>query len=346
MNVTNRTSFAMTSAQLKSPRVSVCMPAHNAERFVREAVESALQQTHRNLEIICVDDGSTDGTYEILQSCEPWIQLIRTENRGAPAARNTALSAATGQFVQFLDADNLLLPESIEKKLVPLLRDEADLAFSNQVFLHDSGDIQHVRSRADPSGMDPFDYCLRFNDPGGRTAIDTNAGLHRMEVLQRIGGFREHVVRNQDKDLAIREAAAGARFFYVDEELSIYRDHAGPRVSKSVQSQDALIDYWTDLIVELQRNRVYDFSEARRSAAGHHLIRKAKILYRTQHSEAAIRGFAQAHRLSGSMPTDESSTYRFLRSVVGYPRTEKLRAMASSLVGGITRPFPSWRNLF
>ena len=307
--------------------VSVCIPAHNAERHVGPAIESALSQTHPRIEVICVDDGSEDATPEILCRYASRIIAIRTDNRGAPAARNLALERATGEYVHFLDADNLLLPESIAHKLPPLERDEADLVFSNQMFLQDSGEIQRVGSRADPRDFDAFEYCLVHNAPAARTSVDTNVALHRRTMLRRVGGFREGVPRSQDKDLAFRLAAAGARFHYVDEELSLYRDHRGPRISQRPHEPDELIHFYQELVRTLEEGSEYAFSERRRGALCRHLIRLSKQMYRDGNCEAASSGFMLAEQLErGGAGDGESWPYRTARSLLGYSRTERLRA--------------------
>src|SRR6266850_864483 len=94
--------------------VSILIPVYNAEAFVAEAIQSALDQTWPAKEIIAVDDGSTDRSAEVLKSFAPRIRTIEQENRGASAARNRALSEAQGEFIQFLDADDLLAPDKIE----------------------------------------------------------------------------------------------------------------------------------------------------------------------------------------------------------------------------------------
>lgn len=98
------------------------MPAFNAERFVAQAIESAIMQTHNNIEIILVDDGSTDRTGEIARSY-PKVNYIHQENQGVAAARNKALTHVKGDFVAFLDADDLYRPDKLEKQLKLLLSD-------------------------------------------------------------------------------------------------------------------------------------------------------------------------------------------------------------------------------
>src|SRR5438132_1122109 len=94
--------------------VSILIPVYNAEAFVAEAIQSALDQTWPAKEVIAVDDGSTDRSPEILEGFGGRVKIIEQENRGASAARNRALNQAQGEFIQFLDADDLLSPDKLE----------------------------------------------------------------------------------------------------------------------------------------------------------------------------------------------------------------------------------------
>src|SRR5215469_1771144 len=99
------------------PSVSIVIPCYNAARWVGAAVESALRQSYANVEVIVVDDGSTDGSAAIITNKYPSVSLICTPNRGPGAARNQGLRAAHGEWIQFLDADDVLHPEKLRLSL-------------------------------------------------------------------------------------------------------------------------------------------------------------------------------------------------------------------------------------
>ncbi|MDJ0647625.1 MAG: glycosyltransferase family A protein [Xenococcaceae cyanobacterium MO_188.B19] len=109
-----------------SPLVSILIPCYNSEQWLAETIESALAQTWKNIEIIIVDDGSTDNSLAIAKSFESSIvKVISQENKGASTARNIALKEAQGDFIQYLDADDLLAPDKIELQ-VGLLENNGD----------------------------------------------------------------------------------------------------------------------------------------------------------------------------------------------------------------------------
>src|SRR2546430_1863396 len=109
-----------------TPRVSVIIPAFNSARFLGEAIDSALSQTHTNIEVIVVNDGSTDGTDDLVQRYLHSIRYLKQSNRGLSGARNVGFKASSGTFICFLDADDILLPEKFERQLA-LFEREPDI---------------------------------------------------------------------------------------------------------------------------------------------------------------------------------------------------------------------------
>jgi len=105
----------MKSVDSSSHLVSVLVPSYNSEVYLQECLESALAQTYPNVEIIVVDDGSTDSSLEIAKRFEPrGVLVISQSNRGQAGALNTAFDASTGDYIQYLDADDMLDPRKIE----------------------------------------------------------------------------------------------------------------------------------------------------------------------------------------------------------------------------------------
>lgn len=119
--------------------VSIVVPSYNCEAFLAAAIESALGQTYRNIEVIVVDDGSTDATPEIVAPFLQVISYIRQANTGLPGARNTGIRAARGEFIAFLDADDTWQPEKLTLQL-PLFADpEVGLVYSDLCVRYSDG---------------------------------------------------------------------------------------------------------------------------------------------------------------------------------------------------------------
>ena len=119
---------------MSTPRASIVIPLYNLRRWAAEAIDSALAQTlpPRDLQVIVVDDGSTDGSGEVARQYGPRIDYVRQENRGLSAARNTGLRVARAPFVTFLDSDDLMVSHRLERQLAYLADGSADAVIGRQ----------------------------------------------------------------------------------------------------------------------------------------------------------------------------------------------------------------------
>jgi glycosyltransferase involved in cell wall biosynthesis len=213
--------------------VSIIIPCFNVDRFISECLEHALAQTYRPIEIIAVDNNSTDNTLTILRSYEQQypalIRVLEAHKQGAPAARNAGLAVATGEWLQFLDADDLILPRKIEKQVELLL--EAG---------REQGPVQVIGSYVDvfPGGKEvrqtgftpnPFSV-IAFSNLG-----NTIANLYNRAAVLSIGGWDESLHNGQDLDLVFKLLIMkrGGGLLYDPHFNAIYRH----RASDSITSQ-------------------------------------------------------------------------------------------------------------
>jgi glycosyltransferase involved in cell wall biosynthesis len=183
------------------PRVSVVMAARNEERFVEAAVRSALGQTFSDLEVIVVDDGSTDRTAGIVERIDdPRLHLIRIPQTGSAAARNVGLRAARGEFIAFLDADDMWDAEktAAHLDLMESLPD-VDLTFSQSRLIDESGARLHLPVRR-PRGSYDFSSLLRDNVIGNGSAVVVRRSAIPMD------GFNESLKSCIDYELWLRIA--------------------------------------------------------------------------------------------------------------------------------------------
>ncbi len=307
------------------PLVSICIPVYNCENYVEEAVNSALSQTYPNIEVICVDDGSTDNSAVILKQFSDRITVIKTDNQGAPSARNRALAAANGEVIQFLDGDNILDLDKVERQL-PFLIAGYDLVFGRKRVLNEDGSLEELSSLPDIDGGDGFNYCLNYNLPGGRAAIDTEAPLHRRQLLDKVGGFRLGVKRGQDKDLAFRLTAAGAKIKYLDQIFCTYRNHSGDRISSLQKDAGFHVRYFLSLAKALLKGRMYDMDHHRRVMLSLVIYRYAKMAARSGAWEEAEEGVRMSQNLGFVRDSEESLSYRVLRGLFGIVGAERVRS--------------------
>ena len=195
------------------PPVSIIIPCWNAEQYVSEAIESALGQTYPNAEVIVIDDGSTDNSLDIIRSFASRVRWATGPNRGGSAARNRGLALAQGEFIQFLDADDLLYPDKLAKQVpLSLARGPGVACICDWEVLVAANAHSRKRQSLNYCGEDPVLYCLRSQLP-------TPSPLHWKDSLQAIGGFDESLPCSQERDLHLRLACSGVKFVYRPEVL-------------------------------------------------------------------------------------------------------------------------------
>jgi glycosyltransferase involved in cell wall biosynthesis len=181
--------------------VSVVIPTYNYARFVGEAVESALGQTYPSVEVIVVDDGSTDETQDVLRKFGKAIINVRKANQGLSAARNTGIAHAHGAFIAFLDSDDIWLPEKLTRQLA--LFDGAPtvgLVGCNGFLIRQNGEIFDTL-RYEPAIARP--KLLRKLLMGNCISGGSNACIRR-ECLEKVGGFDESLRSAEDWDMWLR----------------------------------------------------------------------------------------------------------------------------------------------
>jgi glycosyltransferase involved in cell wall biosynthesis len=197
--------------------VSIVIPCYNAGSWVGESIQSALDQTWSHTEIIVIDDGSTDDSREVIASFGDRIRHEFGPNRGGAAARNRGLALSCGDWVQFLDADDVLLPACIESKLRM-----ADEAGEQVVPCCKIGYFPYVSRKGENPGPACWDYDQHDLDTIiASGAPQTSAPLHRRHHLVAVGGFRESLRQAQDFDLHLRLAVKHGLLFRSNGEVGV-----------------------------------------------------------------------------------------------------------------------------
>ena len=193
---------------MSEPLVSIIIPCYNSAPYVSRSIESALKQTYNNIELILVDNNSTDNTSNILHTYRnhhPDKVFVFYESKpGAPAARNVGLNKARGNWLQFLDSDDELLPEKIEKQIQAGLKSNANVVIGNYFF---SGKKSKKKVCAI---KDPWVGLIR-----SRLGI-TSANLWRKKTLERVKGWDEAATSSQEYNLLFRLMAAGYQLSFDD----------------------------------------------------------------------------------------------------------------------------------
>jgi glycosyltransferase involved in cell wall biosynthesis len=194
------------------PQVSVIMPAYNTAHLIAGSLDSALQQTFSDFEIIVVNDGSPDTT-ELERVLAPYmsrIVYIKQENKRASGARNTAIGKARGEFLAFLDSDDIWLPDHLTSQMQLFAENPAlDLVYSNCLSVGDPTRTHEFMSRCPSQGEATF-LALAVE----RCQIPVSTVVARKSALERAGLFDESLTRCDDYDMWLRAAFHGAKIGY------------------------------------------------------------------------------------------------------------------------------------
>lgn len=208
-----------------TPTVSILIPAYNAEAWVTQAVESALAQGP-DVEVIVVDDGSTDGTVERLLTFDGRIGWESSLNRGAPATRNRLLQLARAEWVQYLDADDYLLPGKTAGQLAALNgRADVDVLYGPVTVEWHGPDEPNQSELPIPAPHDPWRQLALWQLP------QTGSPLWRRSALMDVGGWRQDQPCCQEHELYLRMLIAGKRFMYHPTGGAVYRRFSGGTLS-------------------------------------------------------------------------------------------------------------------
>jgi len=227
------------------PLVSIVIPVYNGEAFISETIASALEQSWRPIEILIVDDGSTDRSTEIVKTFGDPVRLIQKKNGGPASARNLGIKEAKGEFISFLDGDDLWKPDKLELQVQMLLENtELALVHTGRWVLKNES-LTPGQEKALPkvsNSLDSLRTLFWHNE------VITSSVMVRAKVLDDLGGFNESpdYISLEDYDLWIRIAKHHG-LGYLKECLTIYRVHAGGisrNIDRLYRHERNVLDAW------------------------------------------------------------------------------------------------------
>ncbi|HET8676098.1 MAG TPA: glycosyltransferase [Blastocatellia bacterium] len=204
---------------MHSPLVSVIIPTYNSVQYVVTAVESVLAQAVKDIEIIVVDDGSTDDTQSVMREFGASVRYIRQQNSGVAAARNRGIEESRGRYIAFLDADDTWFPHKLERQLAALDQRPGYSVCYSAFTVVDSDLKPLFINRSKRAGSALEDLLLRGNIVGSICTV-----LGERKLFETVGGFDTALSQCADWDMWVRLAEL-TDFLYVDEPLVTYRQH-------------------------------------------------------------------------------------------------------------------------
>lgn len=236
--------------------VSVIIPNYNRATLVGETIQNMLDQSLRPYEIIVVDDGSTDNSVEVIASFGDKVKLIRQTNQGPGAARNAGLKVATGDFIQFMDSDDLASRNKLHVQLNALETTGADFAYGPWGrCIIENRTIKFIdkilQAEPVPSGKPMLEWFL-----SGWSLVFQNC-LFRRSILEKAGFYRTDLMPSEDSEYFTRILLAGARPVHTPECLVFYREHNLNKITVSGTSSMHRAKDWSHYL-EITGNLVKD----------------------------------------------------------------------------------------
>ena len=303
--------------------VSIIIPCYNAERWIRDTIQSCLNQTYRPIEIIVVDDGSTDNSLTIIKHyAERYPDLIRCEsrpNQGAPAARNRGFELSRGQYIQWLDADDILAPDKLRHQ-VPILQDgKADVVTGWWRYLIEEKPGRYVEGHLRKPSLTEEAVASVFTNEGWSPS---NSYLMTRAVVEAAGGWNESLTCMQDVDFIVRVAMTGVCFTVVPHLCGYYRRPLQPTLSTRDRAAFISNCFWIYEQVFSYCERTGWTDERRRTLvkAYGHIAR-----YYFEHDRRMFeRCLARIYQLDPSYVPENPHRLRWLSKMIGYRNAEQV----------------------
>lgn len=241
-----------------NPLVSILIPCYNAEQWIEQAIDSALNQTYDNFEVIVIDDGSTDRSLEIIKSYGERITWHTSKNCGGNATRNKLLKLSNGQWLQYLDADDYLLPDKIKRQVEFLNHNPSiDIVYSPIILQHHSYIVESTLNQRKPEQAASTFKVLNLELPNEITQEilpipqphdpwmllarwylpQTGSCLWRKNSISSVGGWDEEQVCCQEHELYLRLLRHQKKFSYFSVGGSVYRQWSETTVCKQNKSE-------------------------------------------------------------------------------------------------------------
>jgi len=305
-------------------KVSIVLPCYNAEAHLHRSLDSLFAQTHPDLELIAVDDGSTDATADLLRSAaqrSPFpFTTISQANAGACAARNAGLKLSSGDYIQFMDADDRLLPEKVAHHAAAALRLGLPDVLVGSARMHAPDGTLKQTDIQQPMDREPWIDLARHRLGG------TPNNLWKRDSVLKVGGWNEGLRSSQEYDLLFRLLKEGARLGYDAEPLTEIHERPGGSISQTAldRNWERFVDLRARILQHLRTTRIEldirPFEQV--------LFDSIRTLY--LHSPTRAVELYRQHFPAGFTPGLSPATGRFYQlahRVLGFKHANRLRGL-------------------
>lgn len=309
------------------PDVSVIIPCHDGADWLRHAVLSALDQPGVDVEVVVVDDASSDLSVASVADLSERVVVVRQGRRqGANAARNRGVDLCSGRYVQFLDADDVLLPGKLSTQVSHLERTGADIAYGDWCFLFHVGGEARIGPPQRPG--QPEDILEAWIVGWWYAPC---AALFTRDAVLRVGPWDESLPAAQDRAYMLAAAVAGCRFEYVAGEVgAIYRRHDSGSITTSDPLRQRRSHVAVVMAVEQRLRSDGRLTPRYRSALAQAYLDSARKLYRYDRTQWRAL-VARAELLDPGHSTRQSRQYRVTRRLLGRGGAERVAQVKGRL---------------
>ncbi len=321
-------------ASMEQPLVSIIIPAYNSEKYLAETILSALSQTWPNKEVILVDDGSTDGSLAVAKKFES-VKVFYQNNRGASAARNKGLKESKGEFIQFLDGDDLLSPDKIATQVGILQQNPGKIAACSTIHfengsLHEQGTPTPGEDDFLFSDDDPAHFLVNFL--GGFKEVHAVIGVHAWltpkSIIVKAGPLNEDLTVDDDGEFFSR-VILNSKGIIKTEGAAYYRKYKNQDKSLSSQNNKKSLESIFKAIL-LKKNHLYSLenSEAAQKAIHKHLTVLAVSAYQF-HKELYKEIEKELEKYSGHpfMPSLGGKFINYFAKMFGWKTAMKIKLL-------------------
>ena len=239
---------------LSRDEISVIIPNYNRATLIGDTIENMLGQSLPPKEVIVVDDGSTDNSVPVITGFGSRVTLIRQENKGPGSARNAGLAVASGEFIQFMDSDDLVSRNKLETQIAAIHKSGADLVYGPWVRTMISGKNMEFIGPVMQTGPLPDWKSMLEWQMGSWSLVFQNCLLRR-RIIDVAGKFREDLMPSEDSEYLVRVLMAGARYCHTSDCLTFYREHDLAQITSSGTTKQRRAEDWT-LYLECVGNEV------------------------------------------------------------------------------------------
>jgi glycosyltransferase involved in cell wall biosynthesis len=307
--------------------ISIIIPAYNVEDYIEECIHSAFAQTHKPIEVICIDNNSTDNTWQKLKQLQetyPSLLIEKELKPGAPAARNKGLALSNGEWIQFLDADDLLLPEKIEHQM-HLIKNKPEVCF-----IAAASRKKHINGQSTttiPKQDHPFKSLFTTN-----LGI-TSSNLWNKSYINQVNGWDESLKSSQEADLMFRLLQINSQVIFDAEPLTIIQERETGQISTK-HPQDNWVRYFNKRVEILNWIKENDTKiyASHQTFFNDSLFGILKIISNQKPDGLKVSSQLWKSYLKGKYvpsPAQNHSTkpYLFLYKILGFTTAERIRLL-------------------